>query len=312
MKQKANNTEFGLYRDQVGGHHCIISYKDYILKPYNHHESYMYTIIPHKFPQMEHLLPKYYGVVDLSDLNLIDLPDFNSPPPLEMEKTGETSGKAAQEASDTQCGEQATGKDRWLNSLFRRRFDSHNTRSCSVAVGFIQIQNLAARLKRPCVLDVKIGLGKPKAEKKLAAATEQLKFRICGMSVYQVKTGAFLFRDKYWGRKLPVHELKNALALFFYNGSSTVYNVGEEINTTVLRKFIKLLEKTYSCIRSTKGIRLVSSSLLLVYDAMGGEPRLKLIDFENVEETNDAKADTHSLEGIDNACKILKEIEEIY
>eukprot|EP00826_Nyctotherus_ovalis_P044471 TRINITY_DN4800_c0_g2_i1.p1 TRINITY_DN4800_c0_g2~~TRINITY_DN4800_c0_g2_i1.p1 ORF type:complete len:177 (-),score=42.04 TRINITY_DN4800_c0_g2_i1:99-629(-) len=176
----------------------------------------------------------------------------------------------------------------------------------------MKIQDLTAKLKCPCVLDVKVGLGKPKPDKKLAVTTEHFKFRICGMSVHQVKTGDFLFRDKYWGRKLPVHELKNALALFFYNGSSAVYNIGKEINTTVLKKFIKLLEKTYLCIRSAKGIRLVSSSLLLVYDAMGGEPRMKLIDFENAEEIEDTKADTNTLEGIDNACRLLKEIEEIY
>lgn len=74
-------------------------------------------------------------------------------------------------------------------------------------------------IKTPCVLDIKIGLGKLKPDKKLAITTERFKFRICGMSVHQIKIGAFLFRDKYWGRKLKVSELKSALILFFYNGS---------------------------------------------------------------------------------------------
>lgn len=77
-----------------------------------------------------------------------------------------------------------------------------------------------------------------------------------------------------------------------------------------MRKFIKLLEKAYLSISITKGIRFISSSLLLVYDAITGKCKLKLIDFENTEQAQDKEPDHQTLEGISNLQRDLKEIEE--
>lgn len=178
-------------------------------------------------------------------------------------------------------------------------------------IGFIKIQNITTTIERPCVLDIKLGLGKLKTDKKLSMTTECFSFRICGMSVYQVKLGMFLFRDKYWGRNLQVAELKDALTLFFHNGNFIPHSsIGKELNILVLRKFIKLIEKAYLSIGNTKGIRLVSSSLLLVYDAVNGTAKLKLIDFENAEQTLNQEVDHQALEGISNLNRYLKEIEK--
>jgi len=63
-------------------------------------------------------------------------------------------------------------------------------------------------------------------------------------------------------------------------------------------------------VSNTKGIRFISSSFLLVYDSITGATKLKLIDFENAEQTLDQEVDHHVLEGIYNLYRYLKEIEE--
>lgn len=78
----------------------------------------------------------------------------------------------------------------------------------------------------------------------------------------------------------------------------------------VLCKFIKQLLNAYSAIKSVKGIKFISSSLLLVYDAFLENPVLKLIDFENAKQTQDDESDGYVLEGISNLCKVLHEIEK--
>jgi len=172
-------------------------------------------------------VPKYYGVVDLNPLdplasNLISSFEIKD----EAEKPIEVPKKDIKELI-TKDGvsvskQQKTDKEQWLDNLFRRRFDCKNTSNLNINnIGFIKIQDITATIKHPCVLDIKLGLGKVKPNKKLSIITEHFKFRICGMSVYQVKLGMFLFRDKYWGRKLQVTELKDALKLFFHNGNST-------------------------------------------------------------------------------------------
>lgn len=128
MKQKVCSSDFGLYREQVGGHHCIISYKDFILKPYDHNESYIYSIIPYKFPKIVNLVPKYYGVVDL---NLIDSPTSDLTSSFESEKINEDPGKDMKEVMTMDgmsvINQEETDKEQWLDSLFHRRFDCNNT-----------------------------------------------------------------------------------------------------------------------------------------------------------------------------------------
>ena len=71
--------------------------------------------------------------------------------------------------------------------------------------------------KLPCVLDVKLGKGKIKADKVKSMTTESLKFRLCGMSV-QAENSPSIFKDKYWGRNISSETIKQSLRLFFLNG----------------------------------------------------------------------------------------------
>ena len=75
------------------------------------------------------------------------------------------------------------------------------------------------------MLDLKMGSLAYNAEKmkhqaeKLGNTTSStLKFRICGLQVKNPEMGIEYFRDKYWGRKISLDLIHNALALFFYDG----------------------------------------------------------------------------------------------
>jgi len=64
------------------------------------------------------------------------------------------------------------------------------------------------------------------APKKVATMTAKCKattsaflgFRLCGMKVYNVNTGCYAYRDKYFGRRVKPHELVDAVEMFFNNG----------------------------------------------------------------------------------------------
>lgn len=68
----------------------------------------------------------------------------------------------------------------------------------------------------------------------------------------------------------------------------------------------------HRAIKEAKGVRFTSSSLLMIYDAFK-EPSqgavVKLIDFANAEKID--QEDSNALEGINNLCKLLKDIEEM-
>lgn len=143
------------------------------------------------------------------------------------------------------------------------------------------------------------------------------------------------FRDKYWGRELQPDKIKNALALFFYNGNSfnnrmedlTSQSIGQGIRRNLVKHYIKRLNELADAVKVAVGFKFYSVSLLLIYDAMVDDEnydnyenpeshfskkiRLNLIDFaksrfdENLKET-----DTDLLTGIENVIKCFKSIEE--
>lgn len=87
-------------------------------------------------------------------------------------------------------------------------------------------------MKSPSIMDIKLGVGLNKLKnstKIRGGTTDLLKFRICGMIVYQGKTNEPLFKDKYWGRKIKPEEIKESLSLFFNNGIHLIKYRGETL-----------------------------------------------------------------------------------
>lgn len=140
---------------------------------------------------------------------------------------------------------------------------------------FLLLEDLTAGMKRPCVLDLKMGTrqyGLEADEKKkksqrrkcMMTTSQQLGVRLCGMQVWNVEKQSYLFEDKYFGRDLQAgRDFQDALKRFLYDGVSYA-SVSRHI-PVVLEKIAKL-EKM---ICGLPGYRFYASSLLMLYD---GEP----------------------------------------
>ncbi|XP_071451941.1 uncharacterized protein [Hetaerina americana] len=134
---------------------------------------------------------------------------------------------------------------------------------------FILLENLTARFKQPCVLDLKIGTRqygdsaspakvRSKMQKVVTTTSGKLGLRLGGMQVYQVTTRRFLCRNKLFGRTLTVEGFRMALVQFLHNGWC--------IRLDIVRPLLERLEALEVILSRLGAARFYTCSLLCLYE----------------------------------------------
>merc|ERR1719369_891479 len=190
-------------------------------------------------------------------------------------------------------------------------------------VEYLLMENLTKGMRKPCIMDVKIGTktyGPDASEKKKAqqdasyTGTKQpFGFSVPGLSVHVGKgKEEVIVKGKEYGRTLNVNNIHEVLEI--YLDSKNEPEVAKEIANI----FIKDLEKVLELFKHQTSFHFFASSLLFVYDAQtAGEFKdsrdvpslrqsvsLRMIDFAHVWKS-EGETDQNYIKGVQSLIDLF-------
>jgi len=178
------------------------------------------------------------------------------------------------------------------------------------------LSDLTAGFKRPCILDVKIGIssvGEDASPEKKASmeakdkgtTTHSLGMRLTAMKVYQTEQNDYVSFGKAWGKKVTPDTMLESLSKFFHNGV--------RLRTELIPLYMEKIREVQEWINDQSQLRFYSSSLLFIYDGEENEDdpiiELKMIDFAHVHPIEDGGKDDGYIFGIQNLIDHLERLQ---
>ncbi|CAL1544986.1 unnamed protein product [Lymnaea stagnalis] len=239
---------------QVAGQSLILRYDECtICKCLIHREFMFYKHMPSSLRQF---VPKFKGVIQLS-----------------IEGTSSTQGRSSPDYPENTDGPDGHGQGTSIDSA-RLRALSKTTRvgdTEEALYNFMLLEDLMCPYKRPCILDLKVGVrqhGDDASPEKMAyqiqkcrdTTSHSLGIRLCGMKSYLPAEGKYETKDKMFGRQLDDNHLKREIINFLSNG--------EDLRTDLIDPILRLLKSLKTVIEALEGYRFYSCSLLIIYEGL--------------------------------------------